>query len=107
MVDDNELMKLRGQRIPTPDPAARMRALKASVAAFEGQVGQACSTSDPCVTTLFCNTGGQPSGTCAARATSARPAAHYLPGSRQSSGYGCSSCMEHFTRASQEDGWLA
>jgi Ca-activated chloride channel family protein len=37
MVDDNDLMKLRGQRIPAPDPAARMRALKASVAAFEAE----------------------------------------------------------------------
>ncbi|MGE0281155.1 MAG: von Willebrand factor type A domain-containing protein [Rhizobiaceae bacterium] len=37
MVDDNDLMKLRNQRIPTADPAARMRALKASVAAFEAE----------------------------------------------------------------------
>jgi len=37
MVDDNDLMKLRNQRIPAPDPAARMRALKASVAAFEAE----------------------------------------------------------------------
>jgi hypothetical protein len=41
MVDDNDLMKLRGQRIPTPDPAARMRALKASVAAFEAENSEA------------------------------------------------------------------
>ena len=37
MVDDNDLMKLRDQRIPAPDPAARMRALKTSVAAFEAE----------------------------------------------------------------------
>jgi Ca-activated chloride channel family protein len=37
MVDDNDLMKLRAQRIPAPDPAARMRALKASIAAFEAE----------------------------------------------------------------------
>ncbi len=37
MVDDNDLMKLRDQRIPAPDAAARMRALKASVAAFEAE----------------------------------------------------------------------
>lgn len=37
MVKDEDLMRLRDQRIPAPDPAARMRALKASVAAFEAQ----------------------------------------------------------------------
>lgn len=35
MVDDNDLIRLRGQRIPTPDPAARARALAAASAAFE------------------------------------------------------------------------
>lgn len=41
MVEDDDLMKLRGQRIPAPDAKARTQALAAAMQAFEAEKNQA------------------------------------------------------------------